>query len=251
MANYHRTLWQWDEAIAVGRRGLAIADRVGFTAWAVHRLLPTIIEAHLYKHDAEGAEAERLRLRAGAEALGHVLGLAWAEAGDAFVEWLRGDLRASADMLRGSAERLESVPFVWDAARVRRQLAARLIDLGERDEAIAELRAVHDVFARLGARFELDKTREMLREQGARPPTRTAGRGGGALTDRETLIVRLVARGASNKAIAKELGISPRTVTTHLSNVYRKLEIASRNELAALAPVVLASGEGPIDQPGT
>jgi DNA-binding CsgD family transcriptional regulator len=243
-ANYHRTIGAYDEAIRVGRRGLALAHAVGFTAWGVHRLLPTVIEAHFYKDDPESAEAERERLRADAEALGHTLGLAWSDAGDAIVEWLRGDAETAVRLLRAAAERLEAVPFVWDAARVRRQLAARLVDVGDRDGAISELRAVHDVFVRLGAGFELEKTREQLRELGARPPVRSAGQGTRALTDREHDIVRLVASGASNKAIAKELGISPRTVTTHLSNVYRKLEINSRGELAEMAPAFLtASGQ--------
>jgi DNA-binding NarL/FixJ family response regulator len=44
-----------------------------------------------------------------------------------------------------------------------------------------------------------------------------------------------VARRKSNKAIAKELGISPRTVSTHLSNAFQKLGIASRGELADYA----------------
>ncbi len=246
-AAYHRTIGEYDEAIRVGRRGLALAHAVGFTAWGVHRLLPTIIEAHFYKDDPESAQAERERLRADAEALGHTLGLAWSDAGDAIVEWMRGDAEKAVTLLRAAAERLEAVPFVWDAARVRRQLAGRLVDIGDRDGAISELRAVHDVFVRLGAGFELEKTREQLRELGARPPVRSAGQGAQALTDRETDVVRLVASGASNKAIAKELGISPRTVTTHLSNVYKKLDIGSRSELAEIAPAFLtaASQTGP------
>ena len=242
MANYHRTLWQWDKAIDVARRGMEVVDTFGFTAWGVHRLLPTIIESHLYRADAEAAASDLERLRSDAVRLGHVLGLAWADAGDALVEWIRGDLDAAIRMLRNAAERLEAVPFVWDAARVRRQLAGRLADAGRRDEAIHELRTVHDVFVRLGASFELDKTREQLRDLGARPPVRSAGQGTQALTDRELDIVRLVATGASNKAIARELEISPRTVTTHLSNVYKKLEIGSRAELAEMAPAFLTAG---------
>jgi DNA-binding NarL/FixJ family response regulator len=45
-------------------------------------------------------------------------------------------------------------------------------------------------------------------------------------------IARLVERRDSNKAIARKLSISPRTVSTHLSNIYQKLEISSRGELA-------------------
>jgi len=61
----------------------------------------------------------------------------------------------------------------------------------------------------------------------------SAGEGAGGLTQRELEIARLVARGRSDKAVAKELDIARRTVSTHLSNVYRKLELGSRGELAA------------------
>ncbi len=43
-----------------------------------------------------------------------------------------------------------------------------------------------------------------------------------------------MAKRRSNKAIAKELGISPRTVTTHLTNIYGKLDVGSRGELVDL-----------------
>ena len=55
------------------------------------------------------------------------------------------------------------------------------------------------------------------------------------LTTRESEVVRLVARGMSNKAIAHELGISPRTVEGHLNHVFDKLGIQSRTELVHYA----------------
>ncbi len=55
------------------------------------------------------------------------------------------------------------------------------------------------------------------------------------LTTRETEVVRLVARSFSNKAIAHELGISPRTVEGHLNHVYEKLGVTSRTELVHFA----------------
>ena len=49
-----------------------------------------------------------------------------------------------------------------------------------------------------------------------------------ALTARESQILRLVARGDSNDAVGRALGISPRTVEKHLEHVYRKLGVAGR-----------------------
>jgi DNA-binding NarL/FixJ family response regulator len=55
------------------------------------------------------------------------------------------------------------------------------------------------------------------------------------LTQREAEIVRAVARGLSNKEIAKELWVSVQTVKFHLTNIYRKLEITNRTEAARWA----------------
>jgi len=78
------------------------------------------------------------------------------------------------------------------------------------------------------------------------------------LTAREEEVVRLVARGMSNKAIAHELRISPRTVEGHVNHVFDKLDIASRTELVhyALANSLfgrdVTTGQGRSgDSPGT
>lgn len=231
-AAYHVAAGEFDEAIRLGLRGLAVADRTGYTVWAIHRLLPIITEAYLSIGDIASAQAMGARLRRDAERLGHPLGIAWADAADAFVVWLSGDIALGVERLRAAAERLEAIPVAPDAARLRRHFAARLRDQGERDEAIRELRHVHAVFARMGAERELSKTREQIRELGARPPTREAAPGAAGLSSRELEIARLVAARKSNKTIARQLDISPRTVSTHLSNIFRKLEVGSRSELA-------------------
>src|SRR5579864_177573 len=55
---------------------------------------------------------------------------------------------------------------------------------------------------------------------------------GARLTDRELTIIKAVARGLSNQAIARELWVTEQTVKFHLTNVYRKLNIANRTEAA-------------------
>jgi DNA-binding NarL/FixJ family response regulator len=55
------------------------------------------------------------------------------------------------------------------------------------------------------------------------------------LTERELVIVRAVARGLSNEAIAKELWVAEQTVKFHLTNVYRKLGVSNRTEAARYA----------------
>jgi DNA-binding CsgD family transcriptional regulator/tetratricopeptide (TPR) repeat protein len=227
-------LWrqEYRDAIRIGEEGLRVADRSGYVFWALHRLLPIVTEANCYVGDLEGARRAGNRLRTESRRLGHKLGMAWADSADAVLAWLAGDPHRGAELLRGACEALDAIPIVADAARLRRQLAGRLAEIGDREGAIHELRRVHDVFARLGIERELDKTRGQFRELGAKPPGRSTAEGTEALTGREVEIARLVAARNSNKAIGKKLGISARTVSTHLSNVFRKLGVESRGELA-------------------
>ena len=234
-AAYHLTMQQYEEAIRVGERGVEIADASGYVVWTIHRLMPVIAEAALWKSDMDRARRLAARMRRDSNRLGHRLGLAWADACDALVELLQGDKHRSVEMLRNVAEQLEAVPYVPDAARVRRQLARALTETGDREGATRELRRAHEVFAHLGATPELDATREQLRLLGARPPVRTTVSGAAGLTGRELEIVQLVAARRSNKEIGTALDISSRTVSTHLSNIFAKLGVASRGELTDYA----------------
>jgi predicted ATPase/DNA-binding CsgD family transcriptional regulator len=219
-------------AIALGEAGVALADRSGYVAWSIHRLIPIILEAALWLQDFERVQRYGERLRRDSMKMNHRLGLAWATASDALVARLRdADLPRAVELLRSAADQLDAVPFVFDAARIRRNLAQLLVTLGDREGAARELRRAHDVFARIGAETELRGARDQLRDLGARPPARVVAEGAGALTGREREIARLVAARKSNKEIGAALGISSRTVSTHLSNVFAKLGVTSRGEL--------------------
>jgi DNA-binding CsgD family transcriptional regulator len=79
----------------------------------------------------------------------------------------------------------------------------------------------------------MDEVGEKLRALGVAPPKPPAPpKPEGALTRREIEIARLVARHKSNREIGEALRISDRTVGTHLANIYTKLGIKSRGELA-------------------
>lgn len=160
----------WDEAVAVAQAGLGIADRTGYVVWAIHHLLPIIAEASIHARNLGLANEIGARMRAEAEAVGHPLGLAWADACDAILEWLQGSAEVGAVALRRGAESLESIPLVYEAARLRRQLAGRLADTGDRAGALAQLDHVHREFTRLGAMPELEKTIVQYRELDATPP---------------------------------------------------------------------------------
>ena len=234
LAQYHLATGDYARAIEIGEAGLAIADRTGYVAWAIHRLLPALIEAALKCQDVALARRYGERLRRDAMRTGHRLGIAWVHTTEALIAMLASDWRRAAPLLAESADELEAVPWIWDAARLRRYLAEVLIRLGDREGAIRELRRSHDALVRLRAEPELSRARELLRRLGARPPARTAPNGAGGLTGRELDVARLVASRKSNKEIAAALGISPRTVSTHVSNIFVKLSVTSRGELAEM-----------------
>jgi HD-GYP domain-containing protein (c-di-GMP phosphodiesterase class II) len=89
------------------------------------------------------------------------------------------------------------------------------------EEAAAELRA--DVNA---GRHDVDAVAAVLRAAGHRVPRRREGPAG--LTPREIEVLRLLARGLSNKVIAERLVISPKTVANHAEHIYAKINASTR-----------------------
>jgi len=236
LAAYYLETDNYPEAIRIGEAGLAIADRSGYVAWSLQWLLPVVGEAALWSGDFERAQMHCDRMRRDATRLSNRLGLAIADACDGLLRVFRDkDYTGAQPLLRAAIESLEAIPFPDTAARVRRVLALALRDSGDRDGATKELKKAHDVFARLGAASELTKVREELRTIGIRPPARAVAAGAAGLTGRETEIARMVAQRKSNKEIGAALDISARTVSTHLSNIFVKLELGSRGELADFA----------------
>jgi DNA-binding CsgD family transcriptional regulator len=234
VAAYHLAVGDYSKAVEVGDQGLAIADRAGYTLWATWRLIPVTGEAAFWKRDATRAQQLLDRMKEDCERFGHRLGRVWITAGDALVARLRGDFAKSAELLRTAIEGLEEVPWLYDAARLRRWYADVLVNMGDTEGGIRELRKSHEFCAKMGARVEMERAREMMKRLGLRLPSREGGSGKrvAKLTDRETDIARLVAARKSNKEIAGVLGISARTVTTHVANIFSKLGVSSRGELA-------------------
>jgi DNA-binding NarL/FixJ family response regulator len=90
-----------------------------------------------------------------------------------------------------------------------------------------ELEAARRVFAELGAAPELARVDSLAR---GKDTTDTHG-----LTARELQVLRLVAAGRTNKAIAAELVVSERTIDRHVSNIFPKLRVSSRAAATAYA----------------
>lgn len=234
LASFHLATGEYVRAVEIGEQGLAIADRAGYVVWATYRLIPVTAEAAFWKRDVEKGKALCARLHEESERLGNRAGLIWAAAGDALIARLQEDYATAAGIMKQVIEDLEHVPWVFDAARLRRWYADVLKRGGDDEACNRELKKSHEVLASLGAKGEMELARTMMKQLGLRLPSRDGGGGRrvARLTDRENDIARLVAERKSNKEIAVALGISARTVTTHVANIFSKLGVNSRGELA-------------------
>jgi DNA-binding CsgD family transcriptional regulator len=134
-------------------------------------------------------------------------------------------LERAAANLAPSAMRLEH-------ARALYHLGAALRRAGHRRQAREPLRHALDLAERGGLARLARRAREELTAAGARP-RRAALSGPAALTAAEHRVAALAAGGHTNREIAQQLFVTQRTVETHLSHAFQKLDIHSRDRLAA------------------
>jgi DNA-binding CsgD family transcriptional regulator len=139
----------------------------------------------------------------------------------------RGDARAALRALRRAAEIWQRFEAPYEVARVRELVGQACSELGDEDSGRLELEAARGSFARLGASMDLARVELLL---GIAASVETHG-----LTGRELEVLRLVAAGKSNRAIAAELVISEHTAARHLQNIFAKLGVSSRTAASAFA----------------
>ena len=127
----------------------------------------------------------------------------------------------------------------FEQARTHLVYGEQLRRLKRRSEARIQLRSALDIFERLGANPWQERARSELRATGETARKRHPSTLD-QLTPQELQIVRRVADGETNKEVAAQLFISPRTVAYHLRNVFVKLDISSRAELIRLSNLPLS-----------
>ncbi|MGW4526659.1 LuxR C-terminal-related transcriptional regulator [Amycolatopsis sp. NPDC004378] len=133
------------------------------------------------------------------------------------------------ELLAEAGRVLATSPWRVEYARAEYLLGKALTRVGDRKAARPHLRQAAMLSACSGWRSIGGLARELLEESGGRLRKPRAD----VLTLREREVAELVAGGASNRDVAGSLFVSPRTVELHLTNVYRKLAVESRTELAA------------------
>jgi DNA-binding NarL/FixJ family response regulator len=134
-------------------------------------------------------------------------------------------LGQAVDVLVDSPARLEYVRALVD-------LGAALHRANRRGAARTPLRCALDLAERGGMRLLADRARNELHAAGARP-RRTALSGIASLTPAEHRVATLASRGHTNPEIAQQLYITRRTVETHLTHVFQKLDLSTRADLPA------------------
>ena len=143
------------------------------------------------------------------------------------------DARGAIHALRRAHEVWQRVGAPYLSARIRLLLARAFRALGDEDGAALELDAARKVFVQLGAAPDVRAADAMATPAAtttAGSPLDTHG-----LSTRELEVLRLVASGKTNKAIAGELFLSEKTVDRHVSNIFSKLNVSSRAAATAWA----------------
>jgi DNA-binding NarL/FixJ family response regulator len=258
-AEVHRLRGEYEEAEAAYRRasehgadpqpGLALLrlaqGRADVAMQAVRRALsantatlrrvhylPAFIEIALAAGDRDAA-------RSGCEELAQIAASFGGEVIGAMAAHARGTLHLENGDAVAALEPLREALGVWQkldapyiAARLRVSMAEACSALGDEDGAALERDAARTIFTRLGAAPDL----AALQAQPSASPTPihepTPSHN---LSPRELEVLRLIAAGKTNKQIAKDLGVSEKTIDRHVSNMFAKLDVSSRAAATAYA----------------
>jgi DNA-binding CsgD family transcriptional regulator len=190
-------------------------------------LLPAFVEIMVAVGELEAArrasdELEAISAAHPSEVLSATAGLA-----SGAVALAEGDAQGAMAPLRRALRVWQELEAPYEAARTRVLVGLGCNALGDDEAGGLELEAARAVFEQLGAGPDLTRLAAL-----ATPVVSIDPHG---LSVRERQVLRLLATGDTNKAIASELVLSERTVERHVSNIFRKLEVTSRAAATAFA----------------
>jgi ATP/maltotriose-dependent transcriptional regulator MalT len=181
-------------------------------------LLPACVEIMLAADDVEAAREACAELESLAAGRTSDMLAAMSAHTRGAVELAAGHARDGLPFLRRALAGWHELGAPFEAARVRLLIAQACRALGDEESAALDHEAAREALEQLGA---------ALAPEG--PPNAHG------LTQRELEVLKLVAAGATNKAIAADLVLSERTIDRHVSNIFAKLRVSSRTAAAAYA----------------
>jgi DNA-binding CsgD family transcriptional regulator/ribosomal protein S28E/S33 len=168
---------------------------------------------------------------------------------NAVAQHARAILERDADALVAAAKSLSELSRPLLHAAAAEDAGMELARINRTPESLDELNVAFETYLRCGATADAQRVGQVLRTHGI--SRRIVGkprpqRGIDSLTDSELKVAHLVAAGATNRAVAQRLFLSPHTVNSHLRNAFAKLGIRSRTELSRF---VNAHHEPVVDEP--
>ena len=201
------------------------------------RFLEVLARCLLALDDPEGARRAAACAEAWAAAIRLPMAAVWAGRTTASVELATGAAARAAERALTAAADADELGTPVEAALSRLLAGRALAAAGDAEAATAELLRAAEAFEGCGAIRHRDEAERELRTLGHRIHRRTRpgkadADGLESLTERELQLARLVVDRKTNPEIAAELFLSQKTVETHLRNIFRKMAVTSRVELA-------------------
>jgi ATP/maltotriose-dependent transcriptional regulator MalT len=212
------------DAAAASIRSVLLDTR---TQAARARILAAAVEILLAAGDLENARGTATELSTIASAIGaSMLSAASAQATGA-VLLAEGDVEGAATLLCRASEIWRDMGMPYEEAHTCLLMAGVCERRGDHEGRRLDVEAARRLFKQLNAECCLARIGEQPKQ-----PTREAV---GSLSEREAQVLRLIASGKTNRAIAEELFISEKTVARHVSNIFDKLGVSSRSAATAWA----------------
>jgi ATP/maltotriose-dependent transcriptional regulator MalT len=230
--------------LAQGRVDVAAASIRGAAEesqerYARARVLDPLVEIMLAAGDIAAAQAAADELTQLAAEMDAAVLRALAARARGAVRLAGGDAAGALPDLREACAALTRLEMPYELARTRLLVGLARHQVGDDDTAALDLDAARVVFQRLGAGPDLARVDALVPRTPvvapADQPSAGRPRGPGGLSPRELEVIRLLATGRTNHAIATDLFLSEKTVARHVSNIFTKLGVASRTAAAAYA----------------
>lgn len=209
-----------------------LESRPGWERLTAVEVLPRLVRSLQEAHDLTGLREAVGRLAAIADSRPSLLiGGTEALVARARLALIEERYEDAIGFITEARERYGTQKYRWRWAASASVAAEAHAAVGEHAQAVRALQAAIAVLDGLGAAPAAAHQRAEVHALGASAPR--IRRAEGILTQRQAEVARLAAEGLPDRQIAAELGVSPRTVTTHMHTILQRLELHSRNDLAA------------------